>query len=101
MKKRYRIVLVQHSGRKGPRSQPVDDPKYNGIVNSIVESDLLYNLQQFQNVHWDFYDTESQYDYWVTSSVIQLQRDRRNGQYILETLNTIYTLEEVDNGDPT
>jgi len=103
MKKRYKIVSVLHSGRKGLRNEPVDDPKYDGLVGCVIECNtLMENLRQFDCVDWDFVGKDAPYAYWHTSNVVQLSRDRQDNIYWLETINTIYELEEVKtDGDTT
>ena len=95
MKKRYKIVSVLHSGRRGLRNEPVDDYKHEGLIGCVVESLLMEDLKQFECVHWDFVGDDDLYDWWRTSPVIQITHDLRKDVYWLETINTIYELEEV------
>ena len=91
--KRYKIIEIKHSGRKGQRDSPVDDPEYNGLVNSVVESRDLEDMFQFDCCHWNFITTESENKWWETTATIALSKTDK--MYELETVNTIYILEDV------
>ena len=93
----FRIVNILHRGREGKRNTPVTDQKYNGMVNSIIKLknyDSIENIWQFDELRFDFIETESDYDFWRSSCVIAISLGYDNLYYI-ETINTIYVLEEV------
>ena len=92
----FRIVNILHSGRKGIRNTPVTDQKYNGMVNSIIKlrNNNIENIHQFDELRFDFVETESEYDLWRSSCVIAISLGYDNLYYV-ETINTIYVLEEV------
>ncbi len=93
---KYKIVEIQHSGRKGIRYTWVTDPKYDGVVGSIVNiKGSIEDIKQYSYVRMDFVKTNCLYDYWMTSEVLEILRDT-NGRYSIETANAIYILEEVD-----
>ena len=100
-KKRYRVLEILHSGRKNTRNKPVDNPKYDGIIGSIVELagiNSIEGIRQFNLVSFEFVKTSSDYDWWNTSAVISVFLDFHN-RYHIETINTIYILEEVNSND--
>lgn len=90
--KRWKIIDILHSGRKGIRLSPVMDSKYDGVRGCTVYFNIedLEGLKPFRFNRMNHYF----YDYWDTSAVIQAEI--RNGQLILETINTIYVLEEIE-----
>ena len=89
----FRIKEILHSGRKGIRGEPVDDYKYDGLVGCYAEFDIN-DIRAYQGVHMVI-SGHSFYDWWHTSPVIQLTR-RNFNVYELETVNTIYILEEME-----
>ena len=97
-KQKYIIKAILHSGRKGSRNTQVSDPKYESVVGSIV---TLYNVAKledyklFDEMIFDFIETKSEYDWWSTTPIIELARDYE-GIYKVETVNTIYEMEEVN-----
>lgn len=87
------IKEILHSGRKGIRGEPVDDYKYDGLVGCFAKFDIN-NIRACQGVHMVI-SGHRYYDWWNTSPVIQLTK-RNFNVYELETVNTIYILEEVE-----
>lgn len=93
---KYKIVEIMHSGREGLRYTWVTDPKYDGVVGSIVTiKGSIEDIKQYSFVKMDFVKTDSLYDYWVTSEVLKIIKDT-NERYSIETANAIYVLEELD-----
>ena len=90
MSEKYKIINIVHSGRKGPRWETVTDPKYDDMRGCILK---IGEIRQFKPINATIYG-HPYYDTWRTSEVIGLSRDSDNN-YILETVNTIYILEEV------
>lgn len=93
---KYKIVEIMHSGRKGLRYTWVTDPKYDGVVGSIVTiKGSIEDIKQYSFVKMDFVKTDSLYDYWTTSEVLEIVKDT-NERYSIETANAIYVLEQVN-----
>ena len=87
------IKEILHSGRKGIRGEPVDDYKYDGLVGCYAKFDIN-DIKQCQPMHMKL-SGHMYYDWWDTSLVIQLTRRNLN-VYELETVNSIYILEEME-----
>ena len=97
-KTKYEITGITHSGRIGLRDTPVNNPKYDGVVGSIVtlvNADKLEDYFQFQELKFHFVKTESGYDWWNTSCVICIGLDINN-IYVVETINSIYYLRKLE-----
>lgn len=95
----YKIIKIEHSGRRGIRGEPVTDGKYDGLVNSVFYLkgiDTLEQCEQFSMLHMKFIETESFYDDWHTSEVLQIIR-HFDDLYEVETVNTIYYLMRISN----
>lgn len=92
---RYIIKDIVHSGRMGERGRPVANAEYYGLIGSVIEMDDIEKTKQFSKCHWDFIETESVYEWWDTSEVILLEK-RYNKHYTLETVNTIYKIDKLD-----
>ena len=90
---RYKVLEILHSGRKGIRQTPVDDPKYDGVVDSIIDMPLLESLNPFEELAWDFVETTSEYEWWHTSSILGIKK--YDDIYEIETVNTIYLLQRL------
>ena len=96
----YVINEILHSGRKGIRNEPVNDFKYDGLVDSIVELkglNVIEDCKQFDRLTILPISSDSADDFWETSAVIGISKSF-HGEYYVETINTIYVLEEYDNG---
>lgn len=93
MKKQYKIGAIVHSGRKGMRATPVTESKYDGLVGTSIWFDVD-SMKQFEEQEFLLIDNPF-YEYWRTSAVLQAGIDENN-QLIIETVNTIYILEELD-----
>lgn len=93
--KRYKLLSILHNGRKGMRLDPVSEEKYNGMVGSIVRIDELEKVRKFKSIRM-YIECHQLYDYWDTSSTIGLVYDFSENKYYLETLNTIYVLQELE-----
>ena len=93
---KYKIVSIKHSGRKGIRGTDVNEPKYEGMINSIVEiSPSLENEKiRYTPLHMNFIETESAYDQFHTSAILAISINK-NWNYVVETINTLYELEEI------
>lgn len=90
----YKIVDIVHSGRKGVRNTQRDDEKYDGIWGSIVKTKRLEDIQQFSEIRWEFVATNSEYEWWRTSPVIQISLGF-DDLYRVETANTIYVMQKM------
>ena len=88
----YKIKGIYHSGRKGERFKSVDDEKYDGLVGCRIKWDIN-DLKQFESTMFEIVGHPF-YSLWNTSPVIQLTK-RDEDTYILETVNTLYELEEI------
>lgn len=88
----YKIKGIYHSGRKDERFKPVDDEKYDGLVGCRIKWDIN-DLEQFESTRFKIVGHPF-YSWWHTSPVIQLTK-RDENTYILETVNTLYELEEI------
>lgn len=93
MRNRYnfRIIGIYHSGRKGKRFDPRTEDKYDGLIGCLCDFDPD-KVEQFKGVRFNL-KNHPYYDWWDTTGIIQLERDF-NGNYVLETVNTIYVFEE-------
>lgn len=97
-KQKYIIKAINHSGRKGLRDTQVDDPKYENVIGSIVtlyNVRLLEDYKQFDEMIFDFIETKTEYDWWHTTPIIGISKSC-DGLYEVETINTIYIMEEVE-----
>ena len=95
-KKKYVITGIYHSGRKGIRDEPVDNPKYEEVVGSTIESYDVEKLHQFYNYCFRFIKTSAPHKTWVTSPVIGLAKAYTDvPEYRIETVNAIYVLREI------
>lgn len=99
---KFRINAILHSGRKGTRGTPVDDPKYDGMVGSEImfeEKDIL----RFKSLHFFFTRTNYPHGYkWFeTSAVLGAHGEYEQGKQIIviETENTLYRLYRLDKQD--
>ena len=98
--KKYEIISITHSGRKGLRGTPVDEIRYDGLVGSIVVcKDLEGEAESIKNkpFHFDFASRNEPYEYrfWDTTLVLGLYINK-NWNYVLETVNTLYELKPLD-----
>ena len=93
---KYKIVSIKHSGRKGIRGTDVNEPKYDGMINSIVEinSSLKNEKIRYTPLHMNFIETESIYDNFHTSAILAISINK-DWNYVVETINTLYELEEI------
>ena len=87
----YRITEVYHSGRKGDRGDPRGDSEHTSLLGCRCSFNPA-NVKHFQSVRLKLLG-HPDYQWWDTSEVVQLSRDFK-GNYILETINTIYVLQE-------
>lgn len=98
-RRKYKILNIAHSGRKDIRLSPVKDPRYNGLIGSIIEMDNIENSKLFDRLKWDFVENKPiWYDFWTTSPIISISLGFDN-HYVVETVNTIYVLEKVYEGN--
>lgn len=101
MKNYYKIISIEHSGRKDIRGTPVIDDRYYGLLGTTID---IGNLRKMAAIS----DSEHMWYYarfyiksgprvgeiWTTSKVIEFAMD---GNHIeIETANTIYRLEKID-----
>ena len=93
---RYKIIDITHSGRKGVRGTRVDEYKYDPLFGAIIKTDDICKTEQFHGMKW-FLLNNTIYDYWNTSAVLGISRTKDGKRYIIETVNTIYELEVIDN----
>lgn len=95
-KYKYRIKGIYHSGRKGTRWDPVMDEKYDGLIGQFCTFDPN-EVEQFRWITI-YLKNHPFYRWWNTSNVLQLSCDL-NGNYVVETVNSIYVFEEVKDGN--
>lgn len=98
MRTRYKIIKIEHSGRMGIRGEPVRSEKYEGLVDSVFYLqgiDVLEQCEQFSMLHMKLIETNSYYDDWRTSEVLQIIR-HFDDLYEVETVNTIYYFQRLD-----
>lgn len=94
MKEQYKIMSIQHSGRKGIRFSDVDHPKYDGLLGCTAIIDLD-DIKQFQPYLIDIIDSP-QYEWWNISPVVQVGFTLdEDPLLVIETVNTIYTFKKV------
>ena len=93
MGKIYKIVNITHSGREGIRGTPISDEKHKPLLGAKIRGFNPLKSKIFEVEKWILIGNPA-YDWWQTSAIIQLMH-RYDGNYILETINTIYELEEV------
>ena len=89
---KYRIKGIFYSGRTGTRWQEVSDLKYDGLVGCLCSFDPE-KVEQFNGIRL-FLKDHPYHSWWETTAVIQLSMDF-DGNYVVETINTIYVFEEV------
>lgn len=93
---RYKIISIKHAGRHGIRGTDVDDPKYDGLINSIIEMPNLDDSSiKYKSLHFDMIKTDSAYDWFHTSVVLALYLNK-NMNYVVETVNTLYEFEKLN-----
>ena len=90
---KWTLTEVLHSGRKGERDTPVDNPKYDDIIGWTVGLDKD-NLKPFEEFRF-YFKGHPKYDYWTTTAVIEAHVFCYNTMYV-ETVNTIYVFERVE-----
>lgn len=93
----YIVTSITHSGRKGPRNEPVNDSKYDEILNAKVIANFS-DIQQYEpfTVRIIGYLGTAK---WTTSEVLGVSRGiTTNGKcyYIVETANSIYRFDEAE-----
>ena len=93
--KKYKILKILHNGRKGIRGNPVTDIKYDGLINADVYIENLDDIVKFQCLHINIIG-HSTYNWWDTTEVITMSYNPINRKYYIETINTIYILQELD-----
>ena len=93
----YKLVSILHSGRKGTRDIPVNDAKYDGLVGATVKFDVK-NIIQFESFHFDILRSDSPYKYtwWETSSVLGVWVGQDTGHIRVETANSIYCFDRLE-----
>lgn len=93
---KYKIIGIYHSGRKGTRYDEVTDYKYDGLIGSIIDTDKpIEDYKEFEEIYWNFISSDSLYACWHTSAVIG-SGINSFGDYVIETINSIYVLEKVN-----
>lgn len=88
--KKYKLINIVHSGRKGLRGDKVTAEKYDDVIGSEVLFDIN-DIKQFKNMTFLF-KNHPIYDYWTTSEVLALRTDD-DGTICAETVNSIYIFE--------
>ena len=94
MKKLYRIFNIVHSGRKGIRLTPVSDPKYHSLIGTVCQISIDA-LKQFEQYTFKLYN-HPYYDTWTISEVIAVGTIRDSGMLYIETCNSIYFFEPLE-----
>ena len=91
---KYKIVDIKHSGRKGDRYTQVEDPRYKPLFGAEFIANDICSVKQYNNLQM-YLINNNMYDWWQTSAVLQISRDIKTHNLIVETINTIYELEEL------
>ena len=91
----YKLSSITHSGRKGARDTPVDNYKYDGLVGSTVEFDVK-KIKQYQSLYFDIIQSDSHYEWWETSAVLEVWIGKDTGHVRVETANSIYSFDRVE-----
>lgn len=91
----YKIKGIYHNGRKDIRMKPRDDFKYVVSVGRTIifqESDL----KQYEPFKWYFINHPF-YETWTTSEVLEAFVSEDKNLVRIETANTIYEFEKIEN----
>ena len=95
MKQKYRIMSIVHSGTKGDRGTLVTEDKYKGLVGCKVLFDPV-NIHLGYGLSMTIPPLEHKlYDWWTISCIQNVEHDDEDGVLVIETLNSIYYLEEL------
>lgn len=92
--KRYKIMTILHSGRKGTRYTMVNNEKYDGLINYTVVCKDLHDLKPYECLKMKVKNSPF-YRTWETTPVICLYQNV-DTYYYCETVNSIYVLKELD-----
>lgn len=92
--KKYKIMSIMHSGRKGTRFEKVTNDKYDGLIGSIIVCKDLRYVKQFECLKMKVVEGSFNKN-WETTAVISLW-ENVNHFYYCETINSIYILSEVE-----
>lgn len=91
---KYKIIDIVHSGRKGTRGTKVTQSKYENMVGCIAYIDID-NIKLFKSVHM-ILKGHPEYNLWDTSVLISCEVNWRINEISLETTNSIYILEKIE-----
>jgi hypothetical protein len=91
----YKITGIFHNGRQGARWESVTDSKYEDLVGCTIGWDVNA-VKQFEPTKF-LLKNHPLYSFWNTSQVLQLSKE--GNRHILETVNTIYLLEDLSDAD--
>lgn len=84
---------ILHSGRKGERLTPVNDPKYYDIIGWNVWLDIK-DIKAFEELRF-YFKGHPMYDWWTTTAAIEARIEDDKTLYF-ESVNTIYVFERVE-----
>ena len=95
MRRVYKIIGIVHSGKKGERGTPVSEDKYDQLIGCHVSFDidkiyLGYGLTMYLKPGDHPY-----YDWWTMSCLQRVDYDEEDNILTIETLNSIYYLEDL------
>lgn len=101
----YRISSILHSGRKGERNTPRTDGRYPLRIGRIVElndniknGDIILNMPLILKYVKDENGNDYRGYYLQTSRVVDWDFVFEN-RISIETLNSIYELEKIDEAE--
>lgn len=92
MQHEFVIKKITHSGRKGIRYTDVLESKYDGLAGCHIMFDTD-KVIDFTPLEWKLIGHKD-YDWWTTSEVIGVGITHEHTM-LVETINTIYELEEI------
>ena len=95
MRNNFKILDITHSGTKGERGTPVTANKYDGLIGCPVrfDTDDIHIGQSL--TMYIVPKAHMHYDYWTISCIQSVDYDKENKVLVIETLNSIYYLQEV------
>ena len=94
----FKITSILHSGNKGKRGAVRTDGRYPTRINRIVQFDCWKNIKIGQPFVMNYIKDENGNDYFGFALITSIVKDWDfiyDGVIKIETLNSIYELEQV------